>query len=114
MSLLNMCVYLEGVIRFKESAERPWDCRASHGHTIAFLCETIRHAVIFGMLRRVNILPSSAATMMGEFIRNAMGGGVVVGGVLLGRHGSQVHSSWTEFLASTIQRLEPHWLRREL
>lgn len=59
-----MCVCVRGgvVSHFKESAERPWDCGASHGHTIAFLCETIRHGVIFGMLWRFNMLLSAAAS----------------------------------------------------
>lgn len=45
-----------------ESAERPWDCGASHGHTIAFLFETIRQGVIFGTLWRFHMLPSSAVS----------------------------------------------------
>lgn len=53
----------QGVSDFKESAERPWDCGVSCGHTIAFLCETIKQGFIFGKLWYFKILPSSAASM---------------------------------------------------
>ena len=90
----------------KGSAERPWDCGASHGHTMTVLSETISQGGYFwhalDVLHITFLYLVNVTMMIGKFIRKARGGGVRD---FLGRHRSKVHHSQIQFLASTTQSL---------